>query len=303
MQTAGTAQYDTVQVGDATYQMPAWTIGDGFGSYVISNHFAGAIGLTLPIALALWLFATRGQLTDTIRYGGVAAAIAAAVWTTGWLADSRAGAAAVLFAGLILLRLGAEGPRSKRIFTIAFCGYATLLILFCLAFFGPWRGIQPLLPEGLQWALRTLRSDGRVAATRVAGQMLADSPLLGTGLDTFGELQPRYTGEAFMLHYAHNDYAQLLAETGLVGGCIALVLGGLLIAAGRRFQREATPPLRCLDAGPWAALSAIALHSAFDWNLHVPANALLAEVAAGLAIASVAIPPLPAVVEIGRAHV
>ena len=89
VQTAGTAQYDTVQVGDATYQMPAWTIGDGFGSYVISNHFAGAIGLTLPIALALWLFATRGQLTDTIRYGGVAAAIAAAVWTTGWLADSR----------------------------------------------------------------------------------------------------------------------------------------------------------------------------------------------------------------------
>jgi hypothetical protein len=79
---------------------------------------------------------------------------------------------------------------------------------------------------------------------------------------------------------------QLLAETGIVGGAIAAALGGFLIARSRRFRREALPPLRCLDAGPWAALAALSLHSAFDWNLHVPANALLAAVAAGLAIAS-----------------
>lgn len=46
-------------------------------------------------------------------------------------------------------------------------------------------------------------------------------------------------------------------------------------------------PYRLLAAGPWAALLGFAVHSAFDWNLHLPANALLAILSCGLALSSV----------------
>lgn len=286
VQTGGTGTYEIVPVGEVQHEMPAWSIGDGFGSYVISNHFAAGMYLTVPFALALWLFATRRRIPDAARVGIAVAAIAAATWTVGPLADSRAGAASMLLAGLMLLNLAAEQKLWRRITGLAVAGYAAVLVTFCLAFFGPWTGVQQLLPEGVRQQIRSLRGDGRVVATRVAGQMLVESPLLGTGLDTFGELQPSFLGNVFLLHYAHNDYVQLLAETGLVGGAIAAAVGGLLIARSRRFRREAQPPLRCLDAGPWAALAALSLHSAFDWNLHIPANALLAAIATGLAVSS-----------------
>jgi len=286
VQTGGTGTYEIVRVGQTQHEMPAWSIGDGFGSYVISNHFAAGMYLTVPVALALWLFATRRRIPDAVRVGVAAAAIAAAVWTVGRLADSRAGGASMLFAGLMLLNLAAEHTLWRRITGVAVVGYAVVLVTFCLAFFGPWTGVQQVLPEGMRQHIRSLRSDGRVVATRVAGQMLAESPLLGTGLDTFGELQPSFLGTVFLLHYAHNDYVQLLAETGAVGGALAATFFGLLIARSRRFRRAAQPPLRCLDAGPWAALAALSLHSAFDWNLHIPANALLAVVAVGLAVSA-----------------
>lgn len=287
VQTGGTGTYNWVPVGDVQHEMPGWSIGDGFGSYVISNHFAGAMYLTVPIALALWLFLTRDRLPDPARYAACIATAAAATWTVGRLADSRAGGASMLLTSLTLLSLAAEHRLWRRLATGAWAGYVAVLVLFCIAFFGPWTGVQQLLPEGLQQPLRSLRSDGRVVATRIAGQILSESPILGSGLDTFGELQPTYLGNVFLLHYAHNDYVQLLTETGLVGGCIAGVLAALLIARSRRFRREATPPIRCLDAGPWAALAGITLHSAFDWNLHVPANALLAAAVTGLAISTV----------------
>jgi hypothetical protein len=228
-----------------------------------------------------------------VRYAVAVAGLAAAVVTIGWLADSRAGAASMLFAALVFLWMASSGGVWRRLTATLVSGYAAFLFVFFIAFFGPWTGVEQLLPPAVSRPLRGLRSDGRVVATRVAGQMLASSPVLGTGLDTFGELQPQYLGSVFHLYYAHNDYMQLLAETGLVGGCLAAGLAAVLIARGRRFRRQARVPDRLLDAGPWASLAALALHSAFDWNLHVPANAYLAAVIAGLALSSNgAAPPL-----------
>ncbi len=286
VQTAGTGTYEVIRVGTARYEMPAWSIGDGFGSYVVSNHFAGALCLTVPTVIAAWLCLTRGRCPHVARYGVAAAILAAALFTAGRLADSRAGAAAIMLAGLVLSSLVAEQPFGKRCALVALTAYGSLLVVFCGFFFGPWTGLATNLPAGIRQQLQSLRSDGRVVATRVAGQMLADAPLAGTGLDTFGDLQPHYLGHAYHLHYAHNDYVQWIAETGLLGGAILALVAAAFIARGRRFCRETSPQARGLDAAAWASLAGLALHSAFDWNLHVPANAMLAAVVAGLAFAS-----------------
>ena len=286
VQSAGTGLHEVIGVENAYYEMPAWTIGDGFGSYVVSNHFAGALCLTVPTAIAAWLAWSRGRVTNAARHGAAAAVLAAAIFTAGPLADSRAGAASILLAGLVLFAIVAETPRGRRWATFGLAAYASAVLVFCGFFFGPWTKLATILPDGIRQPLQSLRSDGRVVATRVAGQMLADAPFAGTGLDTFGDLQPHYLGNVFHLHYAHNDYVQWIAETGMLGGAILAGLAGILIASGRKFYRETAPSARGLEAGAWASLAGLALHSAFDWNLHVPANALLAAVIAGLALAS-----------------
>ncbi len=286
VQTSGTGMHEVVTVGSHEYEMPAWSIGDGFGSYVISNHFAGGIGLTVPLACGFWLLATAGRLPSLVRYTVAVTTLAAAVVTIGWLANSRAGAASMLLAALVFLWLTVEGRAWRLAIGGLVAGYVAFLVLFCVAFFGPWTVVEQVMPQAVTHPLRSLRSDGRVVATRVAGQMLAGSPLLGTGIGTFGDLQPTYLGNVFLLYYAHNDYMQLLAETGLAGGCVAAGLVVMLIARSRRWYRDSTVPDRLLDAGPWAALAGLALHSAFDWNLHVPANAFLAAIGTGLAVSS-----------------
>jgi len=287
VQSAGTNFTDTVRVAGTTYEADGWSVGDGFGSYVSSNHFAGGLELTLPFACGLLLAGWRSRrLPDWLGLTLAAGVCAAGVWTSYGIATSRAGGASLLLGSLVLLALVAGRGWPRRIAVTALLVYAVVLVACLAAFFGPWLGLERSIPEGWQPALRGLRGDGRVVASRVAGWILVGSPFLGTGLDTFGEMQPRYLEGRSFLHYAHNDYAQLLAETGLVGVGLGLALAAVLVGRARRFARDAGGAWRSIDAAAWAGLAALALHSAFDWNLHVPANGLLACVVAGLALGS-----------------
>jgi len=120
----------------------------------------------------------------------------------------------------------------------------------------------------------------------VALRMFAGSPAFGTGLGSYGDLHPTLVGHVEPWYFAHNEYAQILGETGIVGGLAVAGLCGMMARAFVVWQR-AWLPTRILEAGPWAALAGLAAHSGFDFNLHVPANGFLACVVAGLALASV----------------
>ena len=291
VESAGTGYPDTVTSGGLRYEADGWSTGDGFGSYIYSNHFAGGMVLTLPFlgaaALAAW---RRRRLPDWVGLGMVAVLVAAGFWTTYRLAGSRAGGGGLLLAGLVLLALVACGRPQRRITATALAAVLVVLAVFLVMFFGPWLGVERVLPAALEPMLRGLRSDGRVVATRVAGWIVAGSPIVGSGLDTFGEMQPRYLGGRSVLYYAHNDYAQLLAETGLVGivlaAALATVLGNRAVKFVRRTRTDDDPAAAVeptIEAAAWAALAGLAIHSAFDWNLHLPAHGLIAAVVAGLA--------------------
>jgi O-antigen ligase len=76
-----------------------------------------------------------------------------------------------------------------------------------------------------------------------------------------------------IVDYAHNDYVQLLVELGIIGFVIlAVLIGGVFRKAIR------TEHIACVGA-----LSAILLHSFFDFNLYIPANAMVVAWVAGMA--------------------
>jgi hypothetical protein len=132
-----------------------------------------------------------------------------------------------------------------------------------------------------------VETDARAVSARIAVRGFFASPILGTGLDTYADVFPRFYKDGFTLFYAHNDYAQFLAECGLVGAVLCGGAAVALLSRGRKFFADAVGDYRIVNSGVWAGLIGIAIHSAFDWNLHLPANAFLGCLAAAMAYSSV----------------
>ncbi|MDQ6654755.1 MAG: O-antigen ligase family protein [Verrucomicrobiota bacterium] len=136
---------------------------------------------------------------------------------------------------------------------------------------------------------------GRLDLWSAAIQQWHLQPWLGTGSGTY-----RFYGRQFRAAEmqqdpveVHNDYLHLLCEYGVVGGvAFALFLCAHLRQAWRNFVRLGPQRLAAgafplsdrlaLNLGATAAISAYLVHSAVDFNLHIPANALLLAFVFGL---------------------
>jgi hypothetical protein len=102
---------------------------------------------------------------------------------------------------------------------------------------------------------------------------------------------PRFktgAGELLVAH-AENDYLELAAEGGvgavMAAAGVALLLGRGLLGALGASQRLA----RGLATGAMAGIVALLVHSAFDFNLRIPSNALAAGALAAVMLG--AVPP------------
>jgi hypothetical protein len=292
-QTAGLGWPEELKVEDRRYILENRGIGDGFGSFRYSNHFAGATVLTVPIAVALWLWVTATRLPFWFRSSIAGMLFGLGLWAVGGMAQSRAGAASLLTSAFVFLFLILSLPWLRRVAGYVALAYFSLIVAILIVMLGAWQWIVPILSPAWQNRFSFLLSDGRALAAQVALRMFRASPWLGTGLTSFEQIFPRFDSGHTRLYFAHNDYAQILAETGLVG-VVAIVI--LAVSLWRRFQRfsaGAKEGYRLLNSGPWAALAGIAVHSAFDWDMYLPANAFLCCVVLGLCLGSVPSRSLP----------
>jgi len=144
--------------------------------------------------------------------------------------------------------------------------------------------------EALSRMVGTVNSDdpttGRAQFWRGAIEVIKEYPLLGAGLGAFHVAYTRHdplTG-LLRLEQAHNDYLQVLADAGIVGGAlgllfvVALFRGGLArgVASDDKFRRG-------IATGALAGCFAVLVHSFFDFPLHMTSNALLFLLLAALA--------------------
>src|SRR5204862_7317858 len=84
------------------------------------------------------------------------------------------------------------------------------------------------------------------------------------------------------LHYqsAHNEYLEALVEGGLVRLALTLYLVLATLWRGWRFLARPWGPRHGRVLGLFWALTAVAVHSFFDFGIHIPAIALLTAVVA-----------------------
>jgi O-antigen ligase len=115
----------------------------------------------------------------------------------------------------------------------------------------------------------TLASPDRGGALRAAVGVIAEHPLAGAGPGQADLQQRGQDGGTRFFGYAHNEYAQVAAELGLVG---LVLLAVLLLALARLLWRaRATGAAGATWAGVVAATAAFAVHSGFDFVWHLPA--------------------------------
>jgi O-antigen ligase len=143
----------------------------------------------------------------------------------------------------------------------------------------------------------------RVSITLDTLRLWRERPVLGWGLGTFDSVYPHVRSFATDLDvdFAHNDYAQFLAETGLVGfACVVGFIFVLLrkgLGMTRHWDDEWEPAL-CL--GALLGCCGMLAHSLVDFNLQITANAAFFYFLAGIATTGTVLDssPLPAAAEV-----
>ncbi len=256
-----------------------------FGPFVSKNHFAGwvAMGALVVAGLALGLAdggrSRGGDWTTGSRAGGVILSLVAALAMalSGLASLSRGGGAALAAGAACFVALVAWRRRGGRAGLAPSLALAGVLVLVLVS----------LVPVEARGRLRSLSGASfRIDTWRDSLRLAASSPVLGHGLGAFHDAYPRFKrGHGIVrVEHSENDYVETLAETGIPGLALALLgLALLLAAALRGIAAGRDPTVRGIGTGAVAALAALAVHSAVDFNLRIPSNAALAALAAAAA--------------------
>ncbi len=131
----------------------------------------------------------------------------------------------------------------------------------------------------------TKEETGRLQIWRDTWLLVEQFPILGTGLGAFSYAYPQVKSINVQAKYyhAHNDYLELLTETGLVGFLILIsLLGYLFIRLVKRVIRGREPWGVAMGIAGIAAVCAVFCHSIADFNMHIPANVALFSVVLGI---------------------
>ncbi|MFY9648224.1 MAG: O-antigen ligase family protein [Terriglobales bacterium] len=249
--------------------------GNIYGSYVNHNHYAGFVELILPTAMVLaFNGSVRGAKRVLLVFGAML--MAASVF----LCQSRGGMFAVTVETAFLVVFWMRQFSARK--------SAAAFVLFCLvtALFLAW-----IAPQQLGARMTDTHDPARWLIHRDSVRMFAAHPILGSGLGTFATVFPRYRTfyDRFLINYAHDDYLQLLLETGMVGFGIGVWFLVVLFREGLRNLRPArVSPAAAASTAALAGCIGLLAHSFMDFNLHIPANAALFYVLCAVATSPVA---------------
>ena len=265
------------------------TYGTATGTFVNRNHLAAMLAMTLPVVVGLVLYQRRRG-----RRGGL------------WRDASGANLVAqraIVFASAALVLLCLVFTRSRAGIAFALVGLACSSILLARARVGTAHarlvvgglvvvglaiaaliGLAPVLERMEPGELR-LSGEGRLALYAATLRAAVEFLPFGSGLSTYAAVFPRFqhdVGGAYY-DYAHNDYLQLVVETGLAGAAaIALLLAAY---AGRMIElvlRGSDRSFTLLQIAAGVGLLPVVLHGTVDFALHMPGNAVWFAALAGV---------------------
>ncbi|HEV2118273.1 MAG TPA: O-antigen ligase family protein [Terriglobales bacterium] len=248
---------------------PRWG-GYIFGPYVSHNNYAGLMEMLIPLGVALALTLRPRHPARPLVLFAVLITVVSVL-----LSGSRGGIIALLAECALLMAVvfGAQpaAPARNRTLISAF----SVILLAGASFFwldpgGVWQRWEQLADS------RDLTANMRARVSADTLRMARDHWAHGIGLGAFAAAYPAYQTVITddVIDYAHNDYAQFLAEGGAAAAVLILIslLLFFRLAFGRPRQRLGQPT-GWLQMGAAVGVCGVLVHSLLDFNLHIPANA------------------------------
>jgi O-antigen ligase len=258
---------------------------DATGTYINRNHFAGLLEMVLPFVLAGALFRPPLRAELGVKRKLLAAISSesspkllsqAMVFAVLCLAlvfsRSRMGIAAGV-SGLLLVG-GLHILRRRRRSAVALL----LVLLLIPASYAAWVGLEAVTYRFEMLGRTGAMERDRLPIWRDSLRAIGDFKWMGTGLGTYDWAALHYQTSFLSNRYehAHNDYLEFAAEIGIPAAALLFAgLWALVVRAARTAIRSNRRSAAILAAGSAGALAAILLHSVTDFNLQIPANALL----------------------------
>jgi O-antigen ligase len=264
-----------------------------FGPFVNRNHFATWAILAIPMCLG---YLTAHSAAHRQREGpplpwrrrvvlffdGRAMALTTAaclLLVALILSLSRSGLLGIVTAGCagVLLRAGRQSSNGRALWWIG-AGTAGVVAL----------SLAQLNPATLGARLSTIRisAGNRMLIWSDTIPIVRDFWLTGTGAGTYltSMLVYQRTSPGWLYNQAHNHYVQVASEGGLlVGVPVLLGLAALARAAWRSLAADRSG-MYWVRAGAFCGLCGVAAQSFWETGLTMPANAMLAALAAGIVL-------------------
>ncbi len=250
----------------------------GTGTFISPNHLGGFLELTLPVALSFTILG-RFKALPRIFLGYSSLVILAGIAVT--LSRGTWAATVLALAFFFVVLLFHPGYRLISL------GLLTLLVAGGIFLLPASNTIRSRMEQ--MRVQKDLEVNTRYALWQSALVIWRENPWWGVGPAHYDYRFREHRPEAIQQRpdRAHNDFLNTLADWGIVGAsligiaCAVLALGAVKTW---RFVRKVPKDIggttqstkAAFVVGATTGLLAIFFHSAVDFNMHVPANAVLA---------------------------
>jgi O-antigen ligase len=250
----------------------------GSGTFISPNNLSGFLEMILPLALAYTLTSRMKALTKIFTgYAalGIIAGIVVTVSRGSWIASVLA---LLVFFAVLLFHHTHRLPALVLLIAIIIGGI----------YFAPRDAFIKTRLNDLKNSRVDASGDARYAIWTAATQLWHENIWWGIGPGHFDSRFGKYRPQLIQASpdRVHNDYLNTLTDWGVVGALIVLsALIALYVCAiwTWRFVRGSPHTLGeqrsnklTLVLGISIGLIAILLHSFVDFNMHIPANAIVA---------------------------
>lgn len=255
-------------------------------SFIYKNHAGAYFNLLLALCcgLALWHYERGLRRLDKSSPSGLFAFFGTAVVLLVVFSYSRT--ATLLMFAFLLVAGGIFFWRQKRQPDAGNRGpLITIIVLLALGSF-IYLGLKSLRTERFMASIAQLQNQIEAAglgtreiAAQATWEMAKDEMIFGWGSGSFRFCFPIYqhrypalmklpdSGRAMYWDHAHNDYVELLAEFGLVGGALLVLMAGYLGFSYLRIAAWRNPV--ALFGGLGCGL--VAVHSIVEFHAYNPA--------------------------------
>lgn len=257
-----------------------------FGPYVNHNHYAGLMEMIMPLVLSLYLIYKPSFIDKSLReqFIGFFERESAYIYITFgfftviiilsvFMSLSRAGIFSMCLSLIVfILLLKSAGKKGNTGGSFVFF---TLFATIAVWWYG-WNNID----ERFGQTLTQIEGGGlsRLNFWKDTIAIIKDFVLTGTGAGSFEQVYPLYKSfvSERLIGHAHNDYLELISDTGLIGFVLAAVFFIILIYNSFTALKKRKEKFAVIGScAAFSCLFAIAIHSIADFNMQIPANGLI----------------------------